>query len=377
MAIPTRKFGSDGPDLSILGFGAMRLPGFRQGKYDAVFMEGAVHLLRKGIELGINYIDTAQLYDGGRSEIAVGKAILDCGDRVHVSTKILPHMIHCTDDLKRLFDESCERLQTGRVDIFYFHGLGWKQFEGPFREMRLLEEVEKLQAEGRIGVCGFSSHDKPERLIKLIDSGVFGGMLVQYNLIDESNTEVIARAHEKGMGIALMGPVGGGRLAGTGPDFTRLVPPEFGNAPALALKFVWSNPAVTTALSGMESEEILEANVTLVKSFTPLTAAEAQRITEFMQKLEGLREIYCSGCGYCLPCEQKVNMPGIFHLLICHEIFHAKQYARDQYNLIGVVPVIPGRNASHCIECGECEEKCPQKIPIMEQLKRTHELLSS
>jgi hypothetical protein len=375
MAIPTRKYGNSGLELTILGFGAMRLPGFRTRRYEE-HMEGAVRLMRRGIELGINYIDTAQYYDKGYSEIAVGKAIQGVRDRVSISTKIVPLLIPSANDFQRLFDESCERLGTERVDIFYFHGLALEQFEGQVAEMKLLREVERLKSAGRIGHLGFSSHDTPENISQMLDSGAFDGMLVQYNLIDESNAEVIRKAHKNGMGVVLMGPVGGGRLVGAGPDFTRLIPAQLGDAPTLALKFVWSNPGVVCALSGMESMEILEKNVRLAKGFTPLSAAEYEKIDELKDKLEGLQEIYCSGCGYCMPCEQGVNIPGIFNLLICHEIFGAKQYATDLYRMIGILPHLPGRNASECIECGECEEKCPQKVPIVEQLKKAHEILS-
>ena len=375
MTIPKRKFGRHGPDLTILGFGAMRLPGFREGRYDE-FMEQAVSLLRRGIQLGINYIDTAQLYDAGNSEIAVGKAINGLRDRVFVSTKIPARFLTGPADLMRLMDESYSRLGTDRIDIFYFHALPWEQFERQLMGMKLLETAEKLQAEGHIGLLGFSSHDTPENIGKLIDSGAFGGMLVQYNLIDEKNAGVISHAHRAGMGVAIMGPVGGGRLAGSGPDFTRLIPKEFDNAPAWALRFVWSNNDVTTALSGMESEAILEANVSLAENFTPLTKKHYEYVSELNKKLEGLREIYCSGCGYCIPCEQEVNIPTIFNLLICHEVFGAENYSKRLYGLLGQIPLLPGKDASFCIECGECEEKCPQKIPIIEQLKRTHDLLS-
>ena len=374
MTLPKRKFGRSGPELTILGCGAMRLPGFRTGDFDR-HMEGAVKLLRRGIELGINYIDTAQLYDAGHSEIAVGRAIQGVRDRVVISTKILPNMISSADHFKSLFEESCERLQTRKIDIFYFHGLYWKQFVGQFAEMGLLKTAEKLRAEDRIGLVCFSSHDRPENIGRLIDTGAFDGMLVQYNLVDEANAEVISRAGKKGMGVTIMGPVGGGRLAGTGPDFTRLVPPEFGDAPALALRFVWSNLEVTSALSGMESGAVLEANVRTAEQFAPLTPAGRAEVAALQKKLEKLREIYCSGCGYCLPCPEKVNIPGIFNLLICHQVLGAERYAQDMYRLIGVLPIIPGRDASACIECSKCEEKCPQKIHIIDQLKRSHELL--
>jgi predicted aldo/keto reductase-like oxidoreductase len=375
MSIPTRKFGRQGPDLSILGFGAMRLPGFREAKYDE-HMDEAVDLLRRGIDLGINYIDTAQLYNAGYSEIAVGKAISPARDQVYVSTKIAARFLSSPEDLSRLIDESLERLQTDRIDIFYFHGLGWSDFEERLTGMKLLDAAEKLQAEGRIGRVCFSSHDTPENIEKLIDSGTFAGMLVQYNLIDETQAGVIARAHEQGMGVAVMGPVGGGRLAGSGPDFTRLVPPEFETAPEMALQFVWSNDGVTTALSGMESEAILESNVGLAGSFTPVNEAQRAQIAELNRQLDKIRELYCTGCKYCLPCDEEVNIPAIFNLLICREVFGAEAYAKRLYGLLGNIPILPGKNASHCVECGQCEDRCPQKIQIMEQLKRAHELLA-
>jgi predicted aldo/keto reductase-like oxidoreductase len=201
-------------------------------------------------------------------------------------------------------------------------------------------------------------------------------MLVQYNLIDERNADVISLAHEKGMGVAVMGPVGGGRLAGSGPDFQRLVPRGFENAPEMALRFVWSNQAVTTALSGMESESILERNLALAEGFSPLTAEQYAQLGGMNQQLEKLKEMYCTGCGYCLPCDEEVNIPGVFNLLVCHEVFGAEAYAKRLYGLLGQIPILPGKDASHCVECGQCEERCPQKITIMEQLKRTHELLS-
>ena len=144
----------------------------------------------------------------------------------------------------------------------------------------------------------------------------------------------------------------------------------------MALRFVWSNPAVTTALSGMESVQILENNRALAEGFSPLTAEQRTQLGEMNEQLAKLREMYCTGCGYCLPCDEEVNIPSVFNLLVCHEVFGAERYAKRLYGLLGKIPILPGKDASYCVECGRCEEKCPQKIPIMEQLRRTHELLS-
>lgn len=365
-----RRFGKTELELSILGFGAMRLPGFDTRKYDKV-MDGAVELMRKGIEGGINYLDTAYIYNEGMSEKAVGLAVKGRREDVVISDKIQPVIIRDADHFEKLIEQMLGRLDTSYMDIFYFHGLGLKEIDMRLREKGLLDRAEKLRSQGLIRHIGFSSHDKPERVIEMIKTGLFEGMLVQYNYVDMSYAEAIALAHKSGMGVALMGPVGGGRLSGMGAEFNRLIPESLGNAPELALRFAWSNLNVTSALSGMNRMEDLEANLALADSFKPLDGAEWEDVKRLQEAFEELKSIYCTGCGYCVPCEQGVKIPQIFHALIAYKVFNSPEYAKVQYNFM-----LRNNRADKCIECGECEEKCPQEINIMEQLKETHKLLT-
>lgn len=364
-----RRFGKTGLELGILGFGAMRLPGFRTGKFDE-HMDGAVELLIKGIEGGINYIDTAAIYDGGMSETAVGKALKGRRDQVAVSTKILPSTMESADKFESMFEASMKRLDISCLDVFYFHGLGLQEIAAPLTEKKILERVQKFRDQGVIKNLGFSSHDKPERVIEMIETGMFDCMLVQYNYIDTSYAGPMARAHEADMGVAVMGPVGGGRLSGMGPEFNRLIPESLGKAPELALRFAWSNPHLAVALSGMDSQEVLDANLAMANSFSPLDDAGSEGVKKLQEAFDELKSIYCTGCGYCMPCEQGVKISDIFYLLICHKVLGAPHYARFRYNF-----TIRNHKADLCIECGECEPKCPQKIAIIEQLKEAHSLL--
>ncbi len=364
-----RRFGKTGLDLGILGFGAMRLPGFSTGQYNK-YMDRAVELMREGIERGINYIDTAALYDGGKSEEAVGRALKGRREQVVVSSKILPSLLKSGNQLDYLIEASLKRLDTSYLDVFYLHGLTLGELEGPLRQLKIIERIDKLKSQGLIRHLGYSSHDKPDNIIGLIQSGLFECMLVQYNFLDMSNAEAIARAHAADMGVALMGPLGGGRLSGMGPEFNRLIPESLGSAPRLALRFVWNNPHVTTALSGMDRPEVLDENLATAESFTPSAAAEADGLAKLQEAFEDFRSIYCTGCGYCLPCEQKVKIPDIFYALICHKVLGSADYAKFRYNFF-----LKNHKADLCVECGECEEKCPQQIEIIEQLKEAHRIL--
>ncbi len=370
MVLEKRRFGRTSFELSILGFGAMRLPGFDTRRYDE-YMEGAAALMRKGIERGINYMDTAYIYNEGASEKAVGLAVKGRREDVVISDKVQPILIRDADHLEKLIDQMLRRLDTSYLDIFYFHGLGLKEIDTRLHAMKLFDRLEKLRGQGIIRHVGFSTHDKPDRVTGMVETGLFDCMLVQYNYIDLSYEEAIARAHAADMGVALMGPIGGGRLSGCGPDFNRLIPESLGSAPELALRFVWSNPNVTTALSGMNREKDLEANLALAESFRPLDEADRENLKRLQEAFEEIQSIYCTGCGYCLPCEQGVKIAGIFYALICYKVLGAPEYAKFQYNYI-----LREHKADKCIECGECEEKCPQEINIIEQLKETHRLLT-
>lgn len=360
-----RDYGEKGFRVSALSFGAMRLP----TKDDKVDFDKAVDVLTYAISKGVNLIDTAHGYHGGDSEKAVGMAVKNADKKIYVSTKN-PYYKDNRDEWLKTFDLSQERLQLDCVDILFFHFLSYENFQnkvigGP----RFIEGARKLQKEGRIRFLGFSSHDSPENIIKMIDSGEFDAILVQYNLLDRANEPAIAHAHEKGLGVQIMGPVGGGRLASPSEVLQKVAGAR--STPEIALRFVLANPGVSTAMSGMNTRQMVDENVEACSREEPLTAEEKQQIEETLARVKKLSELYCTGCKYCMPCPNDVNIPENFTAMNYYRVWGLKDLALQIYGRLGTEehPNDRGLRASACKQCGKCEPKCPQKIPIMKQLE--------
>jgi predicted aldo/keto reductase-like oxidoreductase len=153
------------------------------------------------------------------------------------------------------------------------------------------------------------------------------------------------------------------------------LPGKVQSSPELALRFVLSNPAVSCALSGMGTAAMVEQNAGIASTAAGLTAEEQARVVQSVNENKRRAELYCTGCNYCMPCPADVNIPLCFEQMNYHRVYGLTEYARDQYAMIGKVPWIKGKKASACVECGECEAKCPQQIRIRDQLKETAAVL--
>lgn len=368
-----REYGKTGDWVSVLGYGAMRLPMVG----DHVDMDLSVSLIRKSFELGVNYVDSAVGYCNGESQIAVGKAVKGWRDKVFVSTKN-HYKGESGDEWQRLLDQSLQRMDVDYIDFYHSHGLGWDEYNRMLKPGGPMERFRKAKEQKLIRHICYSCHDSPENMKKLINTGEFEGMLVQYNLLDRKNEEAIAYAHEKGMGVAIMGPVGGGRLVAPSDQLQNIIG-GVKSTPEIALRFVWSNPNVTLALSGMNSMAMVQENTATASREEPLTGQERQKVLEAMGEIKRLSDLYCTGCGYCMPCPNDVDIPANFSAMIYYKVFGLENYARQQYRRLEKKRKPDGTIveawAAACIECGKCEPKCPQKIKIREQLKETHATL--
>ncbi len=366
-----REYGKTGKKVSVLSFGAMRLP-----QDD----DEAVRIMQRGLDLGINLIDTALVYGNGRSERLVGQAIKGRRDQVYISTKN-PLRDTTAKGWRERLEQSLANLDVDYIDFYVlYHDTRWERFDKEFRVPGgPLDEAFKARDEGLIRHFTFSSHDTPENIRKLIDTGLFEGMIVQYNLLDRRNEEVIAYAHEKGMGVQIMGPVGGGRL-GMPSHKLQSVLPGISSTVELALRFVISNPAVTTAMSGMSTMEQVEENCRIAANAGPLSEEERLAVLKMLDENRRLAELYCTGCGYCMPCPQGVGIPQCFEAMILEKVWGLTQLAKNKYRQIQEGKVkwqdMVVKAADACVECGQCEEKCPQNIPIIQQLKETHATLA-
>jgi len=361
-----RDYGKTGKKVSALGYGAMRLP--KDEDY-------AVQCMVRGLELGINYIDTAYGYGDGWSERMVGRAAKQFGrDKVYLATKN-PLQDDTKDGWWKRTERCLENLDTDYIDIFKIvHALSWDAWERISKPGGVIEAITDARDQGIFKHCAFSCHDSPENMIKLIDTGFFEGMLLQYNLLDRRNEDVIAHASEKGMGVEVMGPVGGGRLGMSSEKLEGLI--KAASTPELALRFVLANPKVSVAFSGMSDMDQVEENCATASREEALSPQELENIEAALIENNKLADLYCTGCDYCMPCPNNVGISRCFAAMNLHRVWGLTEHAKSMYRRLGPDNRRGMLQADACVECGQCEPKCPQNIPIIEQLKETHKALA-
>jgi uncharacterized protein len=379
-----RKFPRCRHDLSVLGFGCMRLPpeGDQQagGKID---VPKATGMIRAAIDGGVNYIDTAYPYHNGESELVVGRA-LDDGyrDRVFLATKLPSWLITSREEMDRYLDEQLARLATDHIDFYLLHGLGAETWENLSR-LGVLEFLDSARADGRIRDPAFSFHDQFPVFREIVDAYEWTFAQIQYNYMDEQNqagTQGLRYAAERGLGIVVMEPLRGGLLSGDVPAIrqhianapVRRTPSEWG------LRWVWNHPEVTVVLSGMSAmEQVRENLATAAQGVANSLSSEELAVVETMRDEFASRvKIPCTGCRYCMPCENGVDIPSCFEYYNQAYAYDAQEKATGVYlwALNGSFSGGVQGYASCCVQCGECEEKCPQHLPIREYLQDVGDL---
>ena len=371
-----RPYGKFEEKISQLGFGAMRLPKDEDGNLD---MDQSVKVMRHAYDMGVNYFDTAYGYNGGDSEKAVGAALADIRDEVYISTKIPIHASYAdVSRWRELMEEQLERLQTDYIDFWNFHDLKYDDYKNTvLGDDGLLKVAQKAKEDGIIRHICLSCHAEPPRMMEMVQSGHFDGITLQYNLLDRANTDVIDYCRENGMGVIVMGPVGGGQLARPSKRFAQLQPEYVSSLPELAIRYVLANNGVTCALSGMNSMKMVQENCEAADSTKPLSDSEVARIEEVTREMDRLAELYCTGCGYCMPCPHGVAIPKNFKLMNQYRAYGFERAARKGYSEMPTRDEADeGLRASECVECGACLDKCPQDIQIPDQLKEVDETLS-
>ena len=373
-----RKFGNTGVEISALGFGCMRLPEIEQpdGKF-IVDQEKTDAMLRHAYDLGVNYFDTALFYCHENSEIAVGKALKPIRDKVYISTKCPLECVKSPEDFEATLDISLKKLDTDYVDFYHFWGISQKAFDEIIVPLGLLEKAEELKKKGKIRHISFSFHDKPEALKHIIDHGPqLESVLLQYNLLDRANEEMIAYAAEKGLGVVVMGPVGGGRLAAPTELAQKLGTGNL-NTYELAFRFVLGNPGVSCALSGMQTYEMVDQNAAVASLEEPMTEQQWKDVGDALENLKKFSELYCTGCAYCQPCPKGIEIPKIFQAYTYHNVYGLSELAKKSFQNYVNDEKKPGATLKDCANCGFCERKCPQHLKVRELLKKAEDVLNS
>ncbi|AEB07388.1 aldo/keto reductase [Coriobacterium glomerans PW2] len=389
-----RQDGRGGRRISALGLGCMRFPGFAIGRPD---LRSAEAIIARAHERGINYLDTAYLYPG--NEACVGAALQRLGlrDAMIVATK-LPHgSCRRPEDLDRILDIQLRRLRTDRIDCYLIHNIcapaQWKHLQS----MGIEAWLARQRSQGRLGAVGFSYHGSAADFPVLLDAYPWDFCQIQYNYLNEryqAGTAGLIAAHARGMGVFVMEPLLGGRLAGKLPDEAKRILAEAGRDPtrasvrgrgrsrdvksvsaletpaAWALAWVLDHAEVTMALSGMTSAEQVDENVDIACRAEPgsMSADELDVIARVVEVVERCGRIACTGCAYCMPCPAGINIPGCFsayNASFAHSWFTGVQ----QYLIAsgGLRRFLSG-SASRCMRCGRCLGRCPQKIAIPDRL---------
>jgi uncharacterized protein len=368
-----RKIPKTGDALSILGFGCMRLP----GKNEIIDEERAMRQVRSAIDRGVNYVDTAMPYHRGQSEPFLGRALADgYRERVRLATKLPPWRVKARPDMDRLLAEQLKLLRTERIDYYLLHGLNRANWE-KLRDQNVLDFLANAKRDGRIANAGFSFHGDREVFKEIVDASDWEFCQIQYNYLDENvqaGTEGLRYAAARGLGVIVMEPLRGGNLSRKAPPAVQAI---FDQAPIKrspaewGLRWVWNHPEVTVVLSGMNEEEHIDENLRVAGEARPdsLTAAELAIIEQVTRTYQELLKVACTGCRYCMPCPNGVEIPSCFDAYNNLGLFNDKIGSQILYYLRAGTSSREGGYASRCEECGECEQACPQHLPIPELLK--------
>ena len=376
-----REFGNLESKVSALGFGCMRLPTLDGSPQSEKIDEAeAVRMIRHAVDRGVNYVDTAYPYHNGRSEVVTGKALRDgYRSKVMLATKSPVWQIAKPADFDTYLDEQLGRLGTDHIDVYLFHALGTARWENIVLKHNLIERAEAAVKDGRIGRIGFSFHDKAEVFRRIVDE--YDGWSVcqiQYNFMDVENqagTAGLKYAAGKGLGVVVMEPLLGGRLASPPEDAAEIfrasgrdwTPAEW------SLQWVWNQGEVSTVLSGMTTmEQVVENLRAADRSGAGSLDIDALETVELARKILLERApIPCTQCGYCLPCQSGVNIPRNLELYNQCVVYDDPAIPRTLYSRF----LPEDERASACTGCRECEEKCPQGIPISECMPEVHAVL--
>ncbi|MBQ9517775.1 MAG: aldo/keto reductase [Eubacterium sp.] len=373
-----RDFGNTGEKISALGFGCMRLPEYKEGDKNFVNQEKTDEMLALAFESGVNYFDTAPHYCNHNSEAAVGHAVKGFRDKILISTKCPMDDDLTPDKYRRLLERSLTRLGTDHIDFYHFWGINRDKYDRLIIKNNLLETAAKAKEEGLIRHISFSFHDDADVIKYIVDTSDKAGvkmesMLCQYNILDRSNEEMIKYVHEKGLGTIAMGPVGGGRLAAPTDLYAKLTGKPGIATYELAFKFCLGNPNLNCALSGMQDVDMVRKNVKVASDNTSFSEEEWQLLGKAIEEIKKFSELYCTGCKYCQPCPADINIPRIFEMYTYYNVYGLKDHAR---HMMSEYLKKDGKTFADCIDCGMCENKCPQHLKIRENLDMVCKLLS-
>lgn len=361
-----------GHPVSILGYGCMRFT----KKGTSIDLDKAEKEILHAIEQGVNYFDTAYIYPG--SEAALGEILArnHCRDKIRIASKLPQYLVRSGADLERYFSEQLRRLKTDHIDYYLMHMLTDVESWNKLEKAGVKEWLGEKRRLGQIGQVGFSFHGNTAMFVKLLDVYDWDFCQIQYNYLDENSQAGRAglrAADARGLPVIIMEPLRGGKLVNLLPEKARS---RFANdkngwsAAEWALRWLWDQPEVTCVLSGMNSLEMLDENCRIASEVKAgaFTDHEAEVLRAVKADIEAKVKAPCTGCGYCMPCPKGVDIPGTFRCYNSMYTENAWTGRREYWQVVSLrrKPAF----ATQCVECGACEQHCPQHLPIRSLLKQ-------
>ena len=367
-----------GNQISQLGYGCMRFT--RKGS--SLDYEKAEKELLLAIDRGINYLDSAYIYPG--SEELVGRVLAEnnCRDKVNLATKLPQYLIRSSKAIDRIFQEELSRLRTDHIDYYLMHMFTdlaeWENLQ----RFGIEDWIKARKADGSIRNIGFSYHGDSDMFMRILDAYDWDFCQIQYNYLDENSQagrKGLEYAGQKGIPVVIMEPLRGGKLVNL-PDKAKNIIASSGkdySTAELGLRWLWNQPQIMCVLSGMNSPEMVEENCRIASdaaagSFDSSDQAVVDQVKDFIRSRE---KVGCTGCRYCMPCPQGVDIPGNFH-------YYNLMYMEDEKKSAVRFEFARGMGlrknpafASQCIGCGKCEKHCPQHLPIIRELKNAEKAL--
>jgi len=368
-----REDKKSGNQLSVLGFGCMRLPASR-GRIDK---EKSKQLIQRAYDCGINYYDTAYLYFGNEETVGAIFEELGIREKICIATKLPQTMCNSKDDFDSFFTEQKKRLRTGYIDYYLMHNISsFAQWEH-LRKLGIEEWIASKKTSGEIHRIGFSYHGSSEEFKAMIDAYDWDFVQIQYNYVNihyQAGMEGLKYAAAKGLSVIIMEPLLGGKLVnGLPAEVVRIMQeakPE--STPASwGLNWLWNQPEVSVILSGMNEMGQLDENLKLADQAVAgmFGAVEDAVIEKAIEAFNAGYKVRCTGCNYCMPCPKNINIPACFTAYNNSYVIGWKTALMQYMNAVGFIGDNP-RFASDCVKCGKCESHCPQGIAIREELRR-------
>ena len=366
-----RTFGKLGIQGSAFGLGCMRFNGAPSG--DSVIDEQkAISLIRRAIDGGVTYLDTAYVYLDRTSETVVGKALQDgYRDKVTIATKMPSGYVHNWEEMEALLNEELAKLQTDHIDFYLMHGIDKKEWEY-FKSIGAPEFFEAKKREGKIRYKCFSFHGPYDEFEYILQDYDWDMVQIQYNFMDINNqagTRGLELAGRLGIPVVIMEGLLGGKLSNA-PDNVQAMYDAFPvkrSAVEWAFRWLCNHPEVATVLSGCNEPEQIDENLRIFDTVEPnvMSAEELQLIDNVRDAYISRTKIGCTGCRYCMPCPNGVDIPRTFRIWNNHSLYGQPYENNSEVRQLQKKAATPAQ----CIGCGACEAACPQHLNIIEGLQ--------